>query len=121
MKRLTTKEILAQSFLELSEKKRIDKITITEITDNCDLSQPTFYNHFRDKYDLIIWIYVGDARKFTDKIGVDGYRWRDSLADAAAYYAEKRNFVINQTGSRVFILFIPVLTALWKAVFCILT
>ncbi len=95
MKRITTKEILARSFLELAEKKRIDKITITEITDNCGLSQPTFYNHFRDKYDLIIWIYVEDARRFTDKIGVDGYRWHDSLIDAANYYAAKRNFVIN--------------------------
>jgi AcrR family transcriptional regulator len=50
--RKTTKEILAESFLELAETKRIDKITITEITDNCGMSQPTFYNHFKDKYDL---------------------------------------------------------------------
>ena len=95
MKRQTTKEILAQSFLELAEKKRIDKITIAEITANCGMSQPTFYNHFRDKYDLIIWIYVEDAKRFTEKVGEGSYAWRDGLRDAAQYYAAKRNFVIN--------------------------
>ncbi len=43
MKRKTTREILAESFQELAQKKRIDKITITEITNNCGMSQPTFY------------------------------------------------------------------------------
>ncbi len=95
MKRLTTKEILAQSFLELAETKRIDKITIKEITDNCGMSQPTFYNHFKDKYDLIVWIYVEDARKIMEKIGNDGYMWRDTLLEGTRYFAEKRNFAIN--------------------------
>ncbi|MCR4647188.1 MAG: TetR family transcriptional regulator [Oscillospiraceae bacterium] len=58
MKRKTTEELLAGSFLELAQTKRIDKITITEITNNCGMSQPTFYNHFKDKYDLIVWIYT---------------------------------------------------------------
>jgi len=49
MKRKTTKDILAESFLELAETKRIDKIRISDITDNCGMSPPTFYNHFRDK------------------------------------------------------------------------
>ena len=55
MKRKTTKEILSESFQELAAEMRIDKITITEITSNCGMSQPTFYNHFKDKYDLIVW------------------------------------------------------------------
>ncbi|MBQ3842671.1 MAG: TetR family transcriptional regulator, partial [Ruminiclostridium sp.] len=58
MIRRTTKDILAESFQELAQKKRIDKITITGITNNCGMSQPTFYNHFKDKYDLIVWIYT---------------------------------------------------------------
>ncbi len=67
MKRKTTKEILAESFQELAANKRIDKITITEITSNCGMSQPTFYNHFKDKYDLIVWIYIRKADKLLTK------------------------------------------------------
>ena len=93
--RKTTKEILAESFLELTEKKPIDKITITNITDNCGMSQPTFYNHFKDKYDLIVWIYVTAGQKVMDKIGENGYQWRDTLADGAEYFLINRDFAIN--------------------------
>ena len=42
----TTKELLAQSLKELSKFKAVDKITIKELTKNCGLTSPTFYNHF---------------------------------------------------------------------------
>lgn len=62
MKRKTTKDFLAESFVELVEKRPVTKITITDITDNCEYSQPTFYNHFKDKYDLIAWIARNNAQ-----------------------------------------------------------
>ena len=52
MKRKTTKEILAESFQELALKKNVERITVKEITDNCQLSTTTFYRLFKDKYDL---------------------------------------------------------------------
>lgn len=48
--------VLAESLIELSVKKPIDKITIKEITDKAGVIRPTFYNHFQDKYELIEWI-----------------------------------------------------------------
>lgn len=95
MKRKTTKEILADSFLELAAEKRIDKITIAEITSNCSMSQPTFYNHFKDKYDLIVWIYISHSGEIMKKIGKDGYTWRDTLLDGARYYSDNRKYIIN--------------------------
>ena len=95
LKRKTTKEILAESFRELAAEKRIDKITITEITNNCGMSQPTFYNHFKDKYDLIVWIYLHESDKIISKIGKDGYTWKNSLFDWAQYFAEKREYFVN--------------------------
>ena len=55
--RKSTKELLAESLKELSRFKTADKITIKELTKNCGLTPPTFYNNFRDKYDLMAWIY----------------------------------------------------------------
>ncbi len=95
MRRKSTKEILAESFVELAEKRPINRITITNITDNCGMSQPTFYNHFRDKYDLIVWIYVNSAKLITGKIGRDGYEWRDTLLEGARSYVENRDFAVN--------------------------
>ena len=45
MKRKTSKEILAESFREVSERKPIDKITIRDITEDCGYSPATFYRH----------------------------------------------------------------------------
>ena len=50
----TTKDLLAESLKELCKIKSADKITIKELTQNCGLTAPTFYNHFRDKYELIL-------------------------------------------------------------------
>ena len=95
MKRKTTKEILAESFKELSQTKPISKITIADITENCSMTSPTFYRHFKDKYDLIAWIYVMMVQDNLAKIGHDGYLWKDTLLDGLRYYAEDRKYMIN--------------------------
>ena len=77
MKRRTSKEILAESFRVVAERKNIDRITIRDITENCGYSRGVFYNYFTDKYDLIDWIYkipvteaVEESERFT--IGYSG-------------------------------------------------
>lgn len=95
MKRKTTKDILAESFIELTESKRIDKIRINEITDNCGMSAPTFYNHFKDKYDLIVWIHTRRVNDVMSKIDTDGFEWRDTLLEGAEYFYENRQFLVN--------------------------
>lgn len=95
MKRKTTKEILAESFQELAQTKRIDKITITDITNNCGMSQPTFYNHFKDKYDMIVWIYTSHVCEIMCRIDNKTFLWKDCLLGGALYYYENSKFVKN--------------------------
>ena len=95
MNRKTTKELLGESFQELTRQKPINKITIANITDNCGMTPPTFYNHFRDKYDLMTWLYVSDTKDIMGRIGKDGYQWRDTLLDGAKYFAEHRAEFLN--------------------------
>lgn len=49
-------ELLMDSFKELAKHRPVDKITIKEITDGAGVIRPTFYNHFKDKYELLEWI-----------------------------------------------------------------
>ena len=95
MKRKTTKELLADSFLELAEKEPINKITIANIVDNCEVTQPTFYRYFKDKYDMIAWIYAKQAGEYIGKIGENGYLWKDTLLDGMRFYNENRKFMVN--------------------------
>ncbi|MBD5516202.1 MAG: TetR family transcriptional regulator [Lachnospiraceae bacterium] len=48
--------MLAESFKNLALKMPIEKITIREITEGAGVIRPTFYNHFRDKYELLEWL-----------------------------------------------------------------
>ena len=95
MKRKTAKELLAESFRELAEKKPVDKITIQEIVDNCDYSMATFYRHFRDKYDLIAWEYVHRTDMIMEKVGIADYTWEDTISDGMIFYTENKVYIQN--------------------------
>ena len=49
------KKALLQAFGELLEEKPFNKITITDITARCGLNRMTFYYHFDNIYELMIW------------------------------------------------------------------
>ena len=52
-----TKLALADSMKDLMEEKAMTKITIADITKSCNLSRKSFYYHFKDKFDLVNWIF----------------------------------------------------------------
>lgn len=52
---ILTKKALLAAFGELIEEKPFNKITITDITSRCGLNRMTFYYHFNDIYELMIW------------------------------------------------------------------
>ena len=95
MKRLTSKEVLAESFREIAEHKQIDKITIKDITENCGYSSATFYRQFKDKYDLIAWEYSRAVAEIVNQTGADNYIWKQTLYDAARLYNEKKDYLVN--------------------------
>lgn len=52
-----TKKALGKSLKDLTNKKRFDKISVGDITDNCGVNRQTFYYHFSDKNQLLKYIY----------------------------------------------------------------
>ena len=55
-----TDEALICSLKQLMNIMPFDKITVKMITDNADVQRPTFYKHFKDKYDVIECIFQKD-------------------------------------------------------------
>lgn len=52
-----TKKALAQSLKELMGKQSFAKISVADICEGCGMSRKSFYYHFKDKYDLVNWIF----------------------------------------------------------------
>ena len=92
--RQTTKEILAESLKDLAQFKPVDKITVTELAKNCGLTSPTFYNHFRDKYDLMAWIYNRKVEASIKNFG-RGDSFEDVICKWMEIILEDENFYIN--------------------------
>ncbi|WP_298514164.1 TetR/AcrR family transcriptional regulator C-terminal domain-containing protein [Marvinbryantia sp.] len=52
-----TKRALASALRELMQEMPFEKITVSHICERCDMNRKSFYYHFRDKYDLVNWIF----------------------------------------------------------------
>lgn len=73
------KKVLASTLKELMDEKSLSKITINDLTQSCGVSRQTFYNNFRDIYDLVEWIYLQDIEISVGK-NVTYENWQDDLA-----------------------------------------
>lgn len=55
---INVKEILADGLLQLLDHQRLETIKIKQLLDYTHISKQSFYNHFLDKNDLIVYIYL---------------------------------------------------------------
>ena len=95
MKRNNTDLILADSLLEIAKTKDVDKITIKEIVDNCGLSSQTFYNHFADKYALILWIHQSFGDELIKKLENGEITTREMSIQNLDFYSRHASFMLN--------------------------
>lgn len=52
-----TKQALATSLKELMAEQLFDKINVAQICERCNMNRKSFYYPFKDKYDLVNWIF----------------------------------------------------------------
>ncbi len=58
-----TKAMFADALLRVIENKELSKVRVLELCELCGTDRQTFYYHFRDKYDLVAWIYQHDLQE----------------------------------------------------------
>lgn len=52
---VSMKEMISDTFLDLINRKSIDKVTIKDLVDACGISRQTFYYHYKDILEVIDW------------------------------------------------------------------
>ena len=75
-----TKGKMAEAFKELVCKKSFQKITISDIAKESAMTRENFYYHFRDKYDIMHWIF---EQEIVEKLPV---RMRNRLKCGFIHY-----------------------------------
>ena len=91
---IVIKRVLASTLKEMAEKKSLSKITINDLTQACGVSRQTFYNNFKDIYDLVEWIYLKEVVTPIEK-GKIYDKWQDALTSIFQYISENHVFVLN--------------------------
>ena len=89
-----TKRALAASLRELMQEQPFDKINVSQICDGCGMNRKSFYYHFKDKYDLVNWIFDTDFIAMAKDVELDvpyAARW-DLVEKACCYFYENHNF-----------------------------
>lgn len=88
-----TKRALAQAMKGLMQRKPFVKISVSDICDACGMNRKSFYYHFRDKYDLVNWIFYTEfVEAMQENLGRDGWV---HLAEMCRYFHQNRVFYVN--------------------------
>lgn len=93
-----TKRALEASLKKLVKTKPLNKITVSDITDDCGINRMTFYYHFKDIYDLVEWICYEDVAKVLgDNKTYD--TWQEGFLDLFELVLENKDFIMNVYNS----------------------
>lgn len=58
-----TKQAIMNCLLELLSTKQLDKITVKDICEICEINRNTFYYYFQDIYDVLDAVFQNEAEK----------------------------------------------------------
>ena len=86
-----TKIAMAQSLKRMLLIKDLDKITISDITNDCGINRQTFYYHFKDIYDLLEWIFANEFITIKN--------WQENFKYVLDYMLENKKFIIKTYNS----------------------
>lgn len=85
-----TKNLLAKALKTLMEKKPFAKISVGDICEECGMNRKSFYYHFRDKYDLVNWIFYTEF-VHTLNYSADDNGWQH-LVEVCRYFYNNKPF-----------------------------
>ncbi|MGN0801788.1 MAG: TetR/AcrR family transcriptional regulator C-terminal domain-containing protein [Candidatus Faecivicinus sp.] len=107
-----TKQAFAHALKELLNEKSFSKINVAGICEKCNMNRKSFYYHFKDKYDLVNWIFdteiiriTKDAKDAKDAKDVTDYGTREIVSLLSNYFYENREFyrrVLRVSGQNSF-------------------
>lgn len=87
------KNAIAKETKKLMREKTIDKISVTEICEKTNLKRRNFYRYFRDKYEVVEWIYYHD--NLLNSKRYEGWSFWDYFPSIAQYLYNDREFYLN--------------------------
>ena len=88
-----TKQAFADALRKLLDQMPFSKISVSHICEECGMNRKSFYYHFKDKYDLVNWIFDTEITEiFSEEEWKNaGFTW-DILGKICTYFYTQRTF-----------------------------
>ena len=87
-----TKRILLHCLTELMSKKKVNNITVKELTDLADVNRSTFYLYYKDIYDMVEQIENEMFKEFIDVFGKFALK-TNTYENMVSFYTEIFEYV----------------------------
>lgn len=89
-----TEKAITDTFIELLNRKPLDKITIKDLVDECGINRSTFYYYFDDIYDLLDHVLDMEAKKALEN-DFNTSNWMDGLMNAISFATNNKRAVYH--------------------------
>lgn len=89
-----TKCMIAKGTKTLLETISFGEISVGTICKHCQISRNTFYYHFKDKFDVIHWIFYTEITPILEE-SFSMNHWEEGLLSLCHYMQQNKKFYVN--------------------------
>ena len=89
-----TRKAIMKTFLHILKNKPLDRITVKDICEQCEINRNTFYYYFKDIYDVLEAIFEDEVRLVMDE-AKEGVTFHDAYARVAAIILNNREAIMH--------------------------
>ncbi len=93
-----TQEAIINSFIKLLEEKQFDKITVTDIVEDCEVNRNTFYHYFEDIPHMVEVILQNDTQRVISEYS-DNNSWEEDFIAAIELALKNKKAVYHLYNS----------------------
>lgn len=90
---------IADTLNELLKNKELDKITVKELVDTCNISRQTFYYHFQDIMDVVEW-YQDQALQLSIERSLEAPTYREAIRGVVFETFQHRKLILQLMASQ---------------------
>lgn len=95
-----TQKFIMSTFMQLLESESLDKITVRDIVEECEINRNTFYYHYSDIYDLLDDVFRVETEKFMSEDIDENTTFGEEYERAACFVLKYKKAILHIYDSK---------------------
>ena len=95
-----TQKFIMSTFMQLLEGESLDKITVRDIVEECEINRNTFYYHYSDIYDLLDDVFRVETEKFMSENIDENTTFGEEYERAACFVLKYKKAILHIYDSK---------------------